>query len=78
MAFEVKDGKRKKIICFSFKFQDEKKNGFKIIPTWAQCYKSFYRSNLLPLHAHTAILCYKATLSSVITVEWLYITMSFV
>ncbi len=29
--------------------------------TWAQCYKTFYRGNLLPFRGHTVILCYKAT-----------------
>jgi hypothetical protein len=29
---------------------------------WAQCYITFYRGNLPPLHGHTVILCYKATL----------------
>ncbi len=29
---------------------------------WAQCYKTFYCSNLLPFHGHNVILCYKATL----------------
>jgi hypothetical protein len=28
----------------------------------AQCYKTFYRSNLPPFHGHIIILCYKATL----------------
>ncbi len=30
--------------------------------TWAQCYKTFYRGNLLPFHGHTITLCYKVTL----------------
>ncbi len=29
---------------------------------WGQCYKTFYRSNLLPFHGNTIILCYKAIL----------------
>jgi hypothetical protein len=40
-------------------------NGFcsknKYVDTMAQHYKTFYRSNLLPLHGHTIFLCYKAT-----------------
>jgi hypothetical protein len=27
-----------------------------------QCYKTFYRGNLLPFHGNIIILCYKATL----------------
>ncbi len=30
--------------------------------TWCQCYKTFYRFNLLPLHGDAIILCYKMTL----------------
>jgi len=29
---------------------------------WAQCYKTFYHSNLPPFHGYTIILCHKATL----------------
>jgi hypothetical protein len=30
--------------------------------TWCQCYKTFYSSNLLPLHSTTIILYYKIIL----------------
>ncbi len=33
-----------------------------ICDTWGQCYKTFYRGNLLPFHGNTIILCYKAIL----------------
>ncbi len=32
------------------------------IGTRGQCYKTFYRGNLLPFHGNTIILCYKAIL----------------
>ncbi len=32
------------------------------LETWGQCYKTFYRSNLLPFHGNTIILGYKAIL----------------
>ena len=34
---------------------------YNIVPT-AQCYKTFYRSNLPPFHGNSVILCYKAIL----------------
>ncbi len=32
---------------------------FPVLESWAQCYKTFYHSNLPPFHGHTIILCYK-------------------
>jgi hypothetical protein len=40
-----------------------KKKRFYEFHPWAQCYKTFYCSNLLPFHGHIIILCNKATLS---------------
>jgi hypothetical protein len=40
----------------------EYQNLFLLRDIWGQCYKTFYRGNLLPFHGNTGILFYKATL----------------